>query len=297
MTGNAIARPLEPRNWWAVPLFLMAWIVLGCGFLDAQIRMDLLNAGKGKGFRLLYLPNGKYLKMVSLGFSPLLADLIYLWSIQYFSDPGSIQKREYLEHIYGSVIAELDPHYLDPYLTGALIMAMEMGEVEMALRLLDRGMKNNPDSWILAADAGFYAYLQLKDFQRAESYFQRALEIEGAPPILSRLRAGMMEKRGAKKDAYLTWLEIYETSQDDYIRNVSFRHVHDLKIEIDLEQLQNTIAIYRERVGEFPDRLDRLVESGWMKSLPTDPRELPYLYDPGTGRVSCATPFALKRGI
>lgn len=285
------------RRWWAVPAFLVAGSLLVGVFMDAQIRLEASQAGRGAGYRLLYLPNGKYLRAVSLGYQQVMADVIYLWSIQFYSEDRGAEQGEYLEHIYGSVLAELDPYYLDPYLTGAMIMALEANDVEMALRLLDRGMKNNPDSWILAADAGFYAYLQLHDFQRAEAYFRRAVEIPGSPPVLERLRAGMAEKRGARREAYLAWLEIYETAEDDFTRTISFRHVHDLKIELDIERLQAEVADYRRRNGRYPESLEVLVETGRLPAIPTDPQQLPYLYDAETGRVSCVTPFALKRGV
>src|SRR5881397_516312 len=70
----------------------------------------------------------------------------------------------YLEQIYGQVITELDPHYLDPYLIGALIMNAEARKPEMALALLDRGIARNPDQWILAFEAGFLCYNDLKDY-------------------------------------------------------------------------------------------------------------------------------------
>ncbi|MBI4161841.1 MAG: hypothetical protein HY509_05270 [Acidobacteria bacterium] len=297
MRPEAPAAAPADRRWWALPAFVAAG-ALGAGvFLDAQVRLDSLQAGRGAGYRLLYLPNGKYLKAISLGFSQLWADAIYLWSIQFYSEGERAGRAEYLEHIFAGVLAELDPHYLDPYMTGALIMAMEAGDAPMALRLLDLGLRNNPDSWLLAADAGFYAYLELRDYDRAEAYFRRAAGIRGAPRVLGRLVAGMADRRGAKAEAYRTWLEIYENAEDDYTRRISFLHVHDLKIDLDLERLRTAIGAYRERHGGFPDDLGRLVETGWLPSLPTDPRQLPYRYDPGTGRVTCATPFALKSRV
>src|SRR5258705_368740 len=70
---------------------------------------------------LLYLPSGKYLKTMALGFDGLLADVLYLWSIQYYGNYDIRDRYTFLEQIYDQVITELDPHYLDPYLVGALI--------------------------------------------------------------------------------------------------------------------------------------------------------------------------------
>ena len=126
----------------------------------------------------LYLPSGKYLKITSFGF-PEDADLIYIWSIQYYSHQDAAERFKYLEHIYTNVISELDPLYVDPYLVGAMIMSMEANDDEMALWLLDKGIAANPDEWILAFNAGL-CYDRLKDYPRAVHYFELAVESPGA---------------------------------------------------------------------------------------------------------------------
>src|SRR5207247_10750367 len=135
---------------------------------------------------LLYLPSGKYLKVAALGFDGLLADLLYLWSIQYYGNYDIRDRYDYLERIYDQVITELDPHYLDPYLIGALIMTTEARQPEMALRLLDKGVERNPDQWIIPFEAGFLCYDDLHDYRRAAGYFERAPRIPGVPPLARR---------------------------------------------------------------------------------------------------------------
>ena len=58
---------------------------------------------------LLLLPNGKHLKIVSLGQAPLLAELMYIWAIQYYSEYEREDRFRYVQHIFGDVIAVLDP--------------------------------------------------------------------------------------------------------------------------------------------------------------------------------------------
>ncbi len=38
------------------------------------------------------------------------------------------------------------PRYRDPYLMGSTIMAIELNEIEMAVRLLQKGLKTYPES-------------------------------------------------------------------------------------------------------------------------------------------------------
>lgn len=253
-------------------------------------------AGRPAGSHLLYLPSGKYLRALAPGYPEVLADVIYLWSIQFYADFEGAERAKYLEHIYAGVITELDPHYQDPYLIGALIMSQEAGDVEMALRLLDKGIQANPGDWLLAFEAGFYCYDSLHDYGRATRYFERAMKVPGAHPLVKRLHAEMYNKMGDKRTSLAYWLDIYRSAGDEYVRTVSFRHVHDLKIAVDLETLEKAIETYRSRDGRLPPDLESLVASGILRSLPLDPEGASYQYNRNTGQVRSVARPLLYRG-
>lgn len=244
---------------------------------------------------LLYLPSGKYLKVMALGFDGLLADVLYLWSIQYYGNYDIKDRYDYLEHIYGQVITELDPHYLDPYLVGAMIMTMEARDPETALRLLDKGVANNPRQWIMPFEAGFLCYNDLHDYTRAASYFEIALRVPGVHPLVRRLYAEMHNRAGDKRTSLREWSEIGRTSTDAYVRNVALNHVHDLKVDVDLADLKDAVARFRDREGRPPRRLRELASAGLVGALPADPEGRDYLYDPRTGEVRYRGSLVLGR--
>lgn len=161
---------------------LLALAVLGVGF--ARARLADIDAATSGSKDLLYMPNGKYLKAISLGHAPLLADFVYLWAIQYYSDYNQADRYRYVEHVFGDVIAELDPGYIDPYWLGALILTTEGKDEEAGLRLLDRGFEENPSEWILPFLAGWECE-RFGQFDRAAAYFDRAAKVPGAPPTSS----------------------------------------------------------------------------------------------------------------
>jgi len=66
--------------------------------------LERIDEGRLSADRLLYLPNGRYLKVASLGQAPLLADLIYIWAIQYYSDYERKDRFRYVRHVFGGVI-------------------------------------------------------------------------------------------------------------------------------------------------------------------------------------------------
>src|SRR6266850_3137861 len=222
---------------------------------------------------LLYLPSGKYLKVAALGFDGLLADLLYLWSIQFYGSYDIKDRYTYLERIYDQVITELDPHYLDPYLVGALIMTTEARNPEMALKLLDKGVQANPDQWIMPFEAGFLCYNDLHDFRLAAVYFEKALSIPGVHPLVQRLHAEMYNRAGDKKTSLKEWLEIDQTTTDPYVRNIAWNHVHDLKVDVDLADLKDAVSRFRQKENRAPRRVQEIVDSGLLTALPRDPED------------------------
>lgn len=265
-------------------------LLLAClgGWVMPQVSIDYRRARWSEPEALLFLPTGQYLNAASLGFQAALADALYLWSIQYYGHHRSEEGRQYLWRIY-DVITDLDPRYQDAYLTGALVMAVDMGDAELALRLLDKGAEANPDDWIYLVEAGHYAWISLDDYVRAAGYFDRALEIPGTPPLLGRIRAGMAELSGDRHAALALWVDLHGravTTGDEEIAATSWQHVYDLKIELDLEDLHRAVARFRGDRGRPPRVLDALESQGYMVSVPSSPTGEPYIYDPVTGTVS-----------
>lgn len=261
----------------------------------AQWRIEARPAARADVHPLLYLPSGKYLKVATLGFDGLAADVLYLWSIQYYGNYQIADRYRYLEKIYGEVISELDPRYLDPYLIGSLIMNAEARDPEMALRLLDKGIARNPGVWILAFEAGFICYDSLRDYTRAARYFETALQAPDVHPLVHRLYASMYEKAGDKRTSLKEWSEIHDTAGDDYVRTVAWNHIHDLRVEVDLADLKESVRAFTASVGRPPRRLREMEQHGFTGRVPRDPEDREYDYDPATGAVSYRGGLILAR--
>lgn len=269
--------------------------LLGSEVYRSQIALEEIRKTMPPGYEIMYLPSGKYLIAVSLGYRQVLADLIYLWSIQHTTNPRVPDRFERVEHMY-RIIADLDPDYIDPYHIGAMTMVYEMGDLPMAFRLLDRGIENLPHNWSIPVDAGFYAYMQARDYDLAIKYFEIAMA-RNAHVAVRRLHAHMFERKGDLRRSRDFWREIYESAPDERTKRISYNHFFDLSQEVDLDTLRNAIVAYTAKSGHRPANLSRLVEAGILRELPVNPEGDAYLYDSRSGEVKPAKPFRLvKRG-
>jgi len=275
-------------------LAVLLLIVAACGAGVARARMVGIDA-EGRGSKeLLYMPNGKYLKVVSLGHAGLVADFVYLWAIQYYSDYDREDRYRYVEHVFGDVIGELDPAYTDPCWLGAIILSTEAQDVDAGLRLLDKGIARNPSSWILPFLAGWECD-RVKRFDAAAAYFDRAATAPGAPPELFRLKAGMTARTGNLREAIARWKDVLgDPRNNDSARAIASRQIRTLTVQADIRDLDAAIVAYRERTGRAPSRLADLVAAGIVRSLPQDPDGRDYDYDPSTLTVSSAASRVLS---
>jgi tetratricopeptide (TPR) repeat protein len=267
-------------------LLLVVFLLATAGaFMALKAKTDTIVREKVPGSSIIYIPSGKFLKYATFGYSALAADLIYLWSIQYYSTPTIDDRFTHLDHIF-SIISELDPHYTDPYEVGALIAVQEAHDPEAAFKILDLGLEKNPDQWIFPFDAGHIALMQLKDYPLAEKYFKTCMAIPGAPDFVKRLYANAIYKKGDLKTSWETWLEIYKSALDERTKKIAENHLYNVKATIDIGVVKQALETYRERTGRLPDTLAGLVRAGLLAEVPKDLDGKDYVYDPKTGTVT-----------
>ncbi len=267
---------------------LVIFLILSCaGFSGLKLVVDRIPRKKIPGASVIYIPSGKYLKYATLGYSSFMADLIYLWAIQYYSTYTIVDRFQNLMHIF-SIIAELDPRYVDPYEVGALIAAHEARDLNLAYQVLDLGLAKNPKEWFFPFLAGHYAQLA-KDFETARKYFKITMEIPGAPDFVKRLYAAASFRVMDFKTSWETWLEVYNTAPDDRTRKIASNHLYRVKSTTDINLIKEAIEKFRQRSGRLPNALSELVKARVIPSLPKDMDGKDYLYDPKTGSVEAPT--------
>jgi tetratricopeptide (TPR) repeat protein len=275
---------------------LLAAILLSMLLLAGvlQNRYDSTIHYLGERSVFVSLPSGKALRVLSFGYQNLVADLLFIWSIQFYSTYYLTNRFDYLERVYDT-ITDITPPYKEPYIIGALIMAFEAKDIPMALRLLDKGSRNLPDEWFFDHEAGYYCYKYLKDIPKAEAYYSRAAEKPNAPSFLKRMKAHMVYLQDDPKVAYQMWIDIYDHARDRLERDAAFNHLYQIKAEIDLPPLQEKVTRFRDRYRRFPATLDELVSRGMAAAIPRDFSGNDYRYDPMLGTVKAQRVYKWKR--
>lgn len=273
----------------AVVLLMSAMRVTAC--------IEREDLGARAEMRFMYLPSSEYLNVSSLGYRTVLADVIFLWAIQYYGDySGRWHKRfDYLWHIY-DVITDLDVKFEDAYYFGSFVMAYDAEETDMAVALLEKGARNFPEEWFFYYQAGFLLYEQGR-FEEAAKFYRLATERGGMSVPARRLHAAMLSRAGRYEDALRLWQQICVEADNVWIRQIAMKHIFQNHVSRDSATVGRVAADYRARHGRFPPSLVALVREGLLPAVPRDPYGEPYTYDFERGEIACRSAFSVLRSL
>jgi tetratricopeptide (TPR) repeat protein len=238
---------------------------------------------------LAQLPKGEYLKPALLGYHHLGADMLWLRLVQVVGKKrNSMDEYEWMYHAL-DVITTLDPQYAYAYYAGGVILGDLANRPDLSNRLLERGVKANPDVWNIPFLLGYNHYFLLGDPSKGAEYIMQAARLPDGPTYLPGLATRMAAEAGSP-DTALAFLETrLRDTQDLDMRNFLVNRMKEVTIERDLRLLDRAVETYRTEYRARPATLSDLVVAGAIPNLPQEPFGGDYRMDPKTGSVSSST--------
>jgi hypothetical protein len=281
-------------------------VVAICCLAGAMATAVALDRIRGDGLKEeeLYLPSGAVLKRLSLGYNGLLADIYWTRAVQYFGDLHHEKAMRYrLLYPLLDITAQLDPHLIVTYEFGSIFLSQAppegAGEPQNAVKLVERGIRENPKAWRLWADLGYIQAMELHDYKAASKSFQMGAQIPGARPWMSVMAAAMAEHGGEPATAHYLWTRLLENSEDTMLKQNAANHLRALQVDDDIQRLEAAVAEYRRRTSQQPQNFSQLISAGLLREMPADPLGRPYTLSPD-GRVYVQNPSDMPfitRGI
>lgn len=275
---------------------LVAGMVLAASLAGASLtvrHLDHLRAGT-IAEAALYVPSPNVLRRMSLGYTGLLADIYWTRVVQYFGTQHHERSKQYklLEPLL-DIATTLDPHLTVAYEFGATFLAQKppegAGDPDAAVRLVERGVRENPSAWRLYYNLGFIHYFERHDYAAAADAFERGSRVPGAYPWMKVMAAQMSEHAGNLQTARFLWSSLYQTTESEDIRANAAKHLQALQVDEETSLLEKMAAGFRERSGRWPANWAEMVAAGFLRGVPLDPTRKPYRLVPG-GRVVVQVP-------
>ncbi|MDO8512915.1 MAG: hypothetical protein Q7S37_00210 [bacterium] len=268
---------------WLLVLIILAGIIL------SQLYYDNWKTALGKNPDIPYnimiephpLPSA-VLKKTSFGLDNLIADIMWLQTIQYYG--GGLPNERYRElPIMIETVTDLDKKFAYPYSFGLLMLPGE-GFVKDAIKLGDKGLKIKEmrDNWEIPYYLAMIYRFNLHDNKMAAKYFEMASKIDGAPEMAAIMAGINYEKVNQRLLAYKLYEGIYQKAKNKQVRKRAKEYMDHIVL---MEELETAAKIYKQKFGNFPQNLGDLEKAKIIDKIPPDPIGRGLAINPTTGTI------------
>ena len=286
--GEGRTPPRTPR---------VAWIVLAALIVSA-IGVQAATEGAFTSFepvrRVLWVRSPAVLDRLVLAFDALAADVYWIRAVQYYGGTKLSKAKDKNYDLLFPLLdmtTTLDPRFTIAYRFGAILLSEPMPNgpqrPDLAISLLEKGIRRTPDRWEYYHDAGFVEYWWRQDNEKAAAWFLRASKVPGSPEWLPQLAATVLAEAGARDSARDLWIRMAESDQE-WMRQAAERGLMRLDAERAVGELQAIVNRFYDDAGRFPASWVELVRGGRVRGIPLDPSGAPYVLDPVSGGVDVA---------
>jgi hypothetical protein len=277
---------------------LVAVLLAGAARLQAVRERDY--PPKEETADALYVRSGAALRGMAGAYGALAADLYWIRTIQYYGSgaqrleqqaeqapfvpappPSLVAVDEAFPLLYPmlDITTSLDPRFKIAYRFGAVFLAEAYpkgaARPDLAIKLLEKGLAQQPDKWEYMEDIGFVHYWFGHDFHAAADWFRKASEVPGAPVWLRPLAATMLAQGGDRRSSRAMWEAIRESAEVDWLRQSAERRLAQLQALDVIDAVQRIVDDYVKRTGQTPD-WSALVRARVLRGIPLDPTGTPY---------------------
>jgi hypothetical protein len=242
----------------------------------------------------LYMRSGAALRRLTGAYNALGADVYWIRSLQHFGgtkrrlaevrgpEPPPMLARDEYPLLYPllDITTSLDPRFNIAYRFGAVFLAEPYpggpGRPDLAIALLEKGLRERPDKWEYMEDIGFVHYWYVHDYGGAARWFKKAGEVPGAPWWLTSLAATTLAAGGDRQSSRVMWEAIRQSAENDWLRRDAERRLAQLRAFDEIDQLQRVADAFAERTGRPPSGWVDLVGARALPGVPLDPARTPY---------------------
>ncbi|HTC41313.1 MAG TPA: hypothetical protein VK703_07075 [Candidatus Acidoferrales bacterium] len=245
--------------------------------------------------------SGNLVKKLSLEYAPLMAAIYWTRVVQYFGEKHRLHQTN-LDLLWSllDITTTLDPHLMPAYRFGSVFLSDSpprgAGRPDLAVELLERGIKENPDQWRLYQDLGNVYYFDAKDYPKASAAFAEGSKNPNAMIWMKVMAAKIAAEGESPETSYFLWLQVYQTTTDPMVKENAELHLKLMKVELDLKEIDRLANKYEKQNGHRATQIGELVQAGLLKELPSDPEGYPYvLGEGGKAELNLDSPMLEKQ--
>ena len=221
--------------------------------------------------QIRFLPSGKALNVVSLGYDELLADLLWVRATLMFGAKHGESDEQWYSWLYHMVdlATDLDPRFRAAYKYGATMLRVDGVFIDQSSMVFAKGSHALPDEWYFPFGIAMNYYIQKEDTRLAAAYMRTAASLPGAPFYLANLAASLMDDSHQLENALVFLEQEYEVVPEGRARDAIEVKIFETRYRIGVRDAEEVVRQYRRTLGELPAQPADVGAAGL--ELPPDP--------------------------
>lgn len=288
-------------------------VVLTAAAVRVQSERERRYPPMGAAGDALYVTSGTLVRRMSLAYSALAADLYWIRTLQYYggakrtlasnvpalAPPPALAADALagypLLYPFLDLTTTLDPRFNVAYRFGAVFLAEPFPSgaerPDLAVALLEKGLRERPDRWEYMQDIGFAHYWYRRDYRSAATWFDKASRLPGAPWWLRSLAATTLAQGGDRRSSRQMWTAIRESAEVEWLRQDAERRLLQLRALDEIDALNRIVAAFLQQTSRPAATWDELVRARLVPGVMVDPTGTPYELAQGGVHLSPGSPL------
>lgn len=259
-------------------------LLAGFGVYRANLALEAEKVSRSASGEIGPLPDGKALRVLSLGFERLVADLFWVRTVYYVGGEAAQDENYPAAEGLAQLVTDIDPYFDSVYVLMSAVLSGLRYEPDAAIALLEKGAQYS-DYWRIHFLLGFQYFMEKGDYATGARHIEEAARL-GGPTYLPLLASRLYAHGGEDSTAMMFLQARLRNESHPKIRRQLQRRLNDVWINRDLKILRKAIARYRESEGGDPRAVAQLLAAGLIKKEPLDPAGQPYAIEAGEPTAS-----------
>ncbi len=173
------------------------------------------------------------------GYKVLVGHVFWIQIIQYYGDDDNAATRWSQLYDDCSLASDLNPQFISIYTFGANALAFHLKRIDQAARLLEKGIKANPDAQRLKYLLAAIGYQNTNNDNLIIPVLEEEAGRPDAPPMLFNILANTYQRVGRYQDSIKVWQGVLKDGQTDELRILAAQKLQELYAILKKQNLSN----------------------------------------------------------